>query len=122
MKSPVAKSRHCRPLALALLALAFVLQAWIPPGYMLAPARAGVPALVICPGAAPRSHHEKKAPSAAPCPYAALAQPGLLPAPPILGAEPVAPVSVAIAGPASLAPPLPFAAPHPPARGPPVAG
>jgi len=112
------KPGRCRPLALALLALAFLLQAWIPPGYMLAPAQAGVPALVICPGAG--DHHQKKSTSAAPCPFAALAQPGVLPAPPIHAPDPPAPVPAAAAGPDRLLLPPPFVAPHPPARGPPA--
>ena len=111
---------RCRPLALALLALAFLLQAWIPPGYMLAPAQAGLPALVVCRGAG--DHHGKKAPAAAPCPFAALAAPGLLPAPPALAAEPAAFAPVAPARPDPLLLPLLRAAPRPPARGPPAAG
>jgi hypothetical protein len=113
-----AQSGRWRPLALASLVLAFLLQAWIPPGYMLAPARAGVPALVMCPGAG--DHHKKKSTSAAPCPFAALAQPGVLPAPPIVAPEPPAALPPAVAGPAFLLLPPPFVAPHPPARGPPA--
>lgn len=115
-----AKPGRCRPLALALLTLAFVLQAWIPPGYMLAPARAGVPTLVICPGSV--DHHSKKTPASAPCPFAALAEPGLLPVPPIVFAEPPVPVPAGIARPDPLLFPPPFVAPHPPARGPPAIG
>jgi hypothetical protein len=120
------RGRRC---ALALLALSFLLQAWIPSGYMLGRAEAGAPLLIPCPGtqvsaqhqsAHHAGHHPKGTADSAPCPYAALSAPGLLAAPPAFLPEPALLVPAAAAWPDPLLAPFQLPASHPPATGPPA--
>ena len=114
------------PALLGLFFCALVLRTFVPAGYMIGPAAAGSPALILCPDAGPipqshgKHHHGHPAThKESPCPYAALAAPALPPAPVLLAPQPLPRAAPAMfAALAASAPPL--AAPPPPSTGPPA--
>ena len=118
--------------AAAGLALVLLFRLLIPAGYMITPAGAGQPALVLCAAAspaavdpAPRHGHEGHSDSAPakpvdpPCPFAALAAPALPPSPPAAPASPTFADSADAAEAAAGRRGPGLAAPPPPATGPP---
>jgi DUF2946 family protein len=109
----------------ALLALLVLFRLAVPAGWMIAPAGAGGPGLVLCESAAPApAGHHRHEPLPAKhksglCPFASLASPTLPLTPPLVGipAGPAEPAP-AVPPPAGYAPSP--AAPPPPATGPPL--
>lgn len=110
--------------ALALVFGALLLRAALPAGLMLAPDAAGRAQLVLCPGVAPAHHHGDKGghpPGEQPCPFAIALHPAAPPSPLVLAGLPAPLAAPAIISPLHAVPRLAFAAPTPPATGPPAA-